>query len=324
LGTPPSGSWSLESTTRYIYDGKRVIAERDGFNQPLVAYTRGTDLSGVWRAGSAGAEALERAGGVGGLLARSDGYSAGNWTTHNFYHADGNGNVTYLVDSGQGLAASYRYDAFGNTLASSGSLADLNVYRFSSRECHVNSGMYYYLYRFYDPSLQRWLNRDPIQEQTGVFTRKQLRRQARSGWNLYAICHNDTLDFVDTDGRNWFTHLISTIITYIGMGGRCCNMGSKSTIYVDDGTWHPLPAGMCTGTFTDCDGMMCGGKFYKVHNPNSISCTPDSKCEGTPTSDTQFQDDPFSPISRRDPAPIGPLALPNPTAPNPLPRYYHQ
>src|SRR6185436_11545756 len=117
-------------------------------------HTRGTDLSGT----------LEGAGGIGGLLARSHGYSGGNWSTHNFYHADGNGNVTCLVNSSQGLAASYRYDPFGNALSWSGSLAEDNVYRFSSKEFHAQSGLYYYGYRFYAPNLQRWLTRDPVAE----------------------------------------------------------------------------------------------------------------------------------------------------------------
>ena len=96
--------WSSE--THYIYDGTRVIQERDTNNTPTVGYTRGTDLSG----------SLEGAGGIGGMLARSSGYSGGNWSTHYFYHADGNGNITYLVDSSQAMAATYRYDPFGNTL----------------------------------------------------------------------------------------------------------------------------------------------------------------------------------------------------------------
>ena len=146
-------SWALSATTTYIYDGMRVIQERNASNVPQVSYTRGSDLSG----------SLEGAGGIGGLLGRSHAYqtASGNWTNHNFYHADGNGNVTYLVNSSQTLAASYRYDPFGNTTASSGSLASANVYRFSSKETHVNSGLYYYGYRWYAPSLQRWLNRDP-------------------------------------------------------------------------------------------------------------------------------------------------------------------
>ncbi|MEJ0089794.1 MAG: RHS repeat-associated core domain-containing protein [Limisphaerales bacterium] len=106
---------------------------------------------------------LGGAGGVGGLLARSDTFYSGNFTSHAFYHADGNGNITYLVDGSQALAASYRYDAFGNLLNSSGPLASDNTYRFSSKEWVPSVNGYYYLYRFYRPDLQRWLNRDPIE-----------------------------------------------------------------------------------------------------------------------------------------------------------------
>jgi YD repeat-containing protein len=83
-----SGSaWIPSTPTQYLYDGWRVIQERA--TSPTVSYTRGADLSG----------SMEGAGGIGGLLARSSGYSGGNWGTHFYYHADGNGNVTYLVDS---------------------------------------------------------------------------------------------------------------------------------------------------------------------------------------------------------------------------------
>jgi YD repeat-containing protein len=49
--------WITASTTQYIYDGTRVVQERDGSNNPLVSYSRGTDLSG----------SLEWAGGIGGV-----------------------------------------------------------------------------------------------------------------------------------------------------------------------------------------------------------------------------------------------------------------
>jgi len=95
-------SWTASGGAQYIYDGHRVIQERNTSGTPTVAYTRGTDLSG----------SLEGAGGIGGLLSRSSGYSSGNWSTHYYYYTDGNGNVTYLVDSSQALAAKYRYDPF--------------------------------------------------------------------------------------------------------------------------------------------------------------------------------------------------------------------
>jgi len=101
LRSRAENSWTGSSrypngTTYYLYDGMRVIQERT--TAPTPSYTRGIDLS----------ENLEGAGGIGGLLARSHGYGSSNrnWYTHNCYHADGNGNITYLVNPSQTLAAS--------------------------------------------------------------------------------------------------------------------------------------------------------------------------------------------------------------------------
>jgi RHS repeat-associated protein len=75
--------------------------------------------------------------------------------------------VTYMINSSQGMVASYRYDPFGRTTSSSGSLASANPYRFSSKMVHANSDLYYYRYRFYCPEWQRWVNRDPLGEEGG-------------------------------------------------------------------------------------------------------------------------------------------------------------
>jgi len=158
------GAWVQTNAVYYVYDGDLVIQERDMNNLPTVTYTRGKDLSG----------SLEGAGGIGGLLARtSQAYQDAPLAGHSFYHCDGNGNITMLIDSSQGIVAKYLYDAFGNMLSKSGLLADANVYRFSSKEWHANSGLVYYLYRYYDPNLQRWPNRDPIGE-TGFETLARL------------------------------------------------------------------------------------------------------------------------------------------------------
>jgi len=150
------------------------------------------------------------------LRARSHGYSAGNWSTHNFYHADGNGNVTYLVNSSQGLAAKYRYDTYGNTLSSSGSYANINVYGFSSKEYHALSGLYYYYgFLWYSPRLQRWPNRDPLAdiafirrlpEPAEALARSMLRTMLGAGTklpdeaNLYVVNENDTINATDALG----------------------------------------------------------------------------------------------------------------------------
>jgi len=197
--------WNIQAVTIYIYDGMRVIQERAYPDTPTVSYTRGTDLSGT----------LEGAGGIGGLLARSHGYAStnGNWYAHNFYHADGNGNITYLVNSSQGLAASYRYDAYGNWTDMSGPLAGANTYRFSSKMIDDVTGMYNYGYRWYAPYWMRWLNRDPKWDEgfaelskvsrrgnTSVIDRSRRLATQRNFEDLYVFVFNNPLNRKDPLG----------------------------------------------------------------------------------------------------------------------------
>lgn len=179
-----SGSdWSLTNEVRYVYDGNLVIQERDNLNLGTVTYTRGKDLSG----------SLEGAGGIGGLLARTaNGRLIGDLLYHHaYYHCDGNGNVTCLINTNQFVVAKYLYDPFGNTLSASGPLAEANLYRFSSKEFHPNSGLVYYLYRHYESGLQRWINRDPIHERGGI--------------NLFAYVRNAPIDMIDRFGNSWLS-----------------------------------------------------------------------------------------------------------------------
>jgi RHS repeat-associated protein len=176
-----AGSWAIYSTdTHYIYDGNLVIQERDFDNVPTVTYTRGNDYGG----------SLQGAGGIGGLLARSQ-FQANTpqlVSPHAYYHCDGNGNITALVNSLQLMVAKYQYDPYGNLTSLSGPLAGANVYRFSSKEFYVNSGLYSFGRRFYEPNLQRWLNRDPIGELGGL--------------NLYAYSANNPINAIDAYGTD--------------------------------------------------------------------------------------------------------------------------
>ena len=190
-----TGTWVQTNEVQYVYDGNVVIQERDVDNLPLVTYTRGNDLN----------RTLQGAGGIGGLLARTD--NTVQQTA--FYHADGNGNITALVNAQQVLVAKYLYDAFGNIISQSGPLADANVYRFSSKEYHVNSGLIYYLYRFYDSNLQRWMNRD-LMSVFGVTIEARSRPLSRvpaeiiTTPNLYEYCFNSPNQCIDIAGMLGF------------------------------------------------------------------------------------------------------------------------
>lgn len=151
-----------------------VNLEHDG-----TAYTRrltwGLDLSG----------SLQGAGGVGGLLCLSELNASGSVTKQRYPLYDGNGNVVGLLKPDGTVAATYRYDAFGQTLATTGPPEDCD-YRFSAKPQDPVTGLYYYGHRYYDPVTGRWPYRDPIEEQ--------------GGFNLYGFVENDNINGWDFRG----------------------------------------------------------------------------------------------------------------------------
>jgi len=150
-------SWLLTNEVRYVWVGMSLLQERNSNDAVKVTYT--------------------------GKLARTD----ANGTA--YYFSDGNLNVSSLIDSSGNFKALYRYDSFGNLLSMSGPLADANLIRFSGKEYHPRSGLYYYGFRYYQPNLQRWLNEDPI----GI----------AGGMNVYGFVGNSPIGLVDMYGLSW-------------------------------------------------------------------------------------------------------------------------
>jgi RHS repeat-associated protein len=161
-----AGSWNL-------------IAELDLIQNPgtptlVRSYLWGADLSGTF----------DKAGGVGGLLAITTHASPLN--TH-FPCFDGNGNVMALVNAAdKSVSARYEYGPFGEPIRVTGPLAQTNPFRFSTKLTDEETGLVYYGYRYYAPSLGRWINRDPIEDQGGL--------------NLYVIVSDNPINHFDPMG----------------------------------------------------------------------------------------------------------------------------
>jgi len=68
----------------------------------------------------------------------------------------------------------------------SGPMSEVNRYRFSSKEIDPVSGLYSFGYRFYAAEFQRWLNRDPIEENGGI--------------NLFGYVGNNPINLIDPFG----------------------------------------------------------------------------------------------------------------------------
>ena len=104
----------------------------------------------------------------------------------------------YKIQDKKGLLAVYVYGDFGETLERSGPMADVFPHRFSTKYHDGETGLCYYGYRFYNPALKRWMNRDPIGEEGGV--------------NLYGFCGNNGVNVFDLFGL-WALTIISDTTT---------------------------------------------------------------------------------------------------------------
>ena len=158
-GTPGT----LQHHYKYVYDGYKLVELYDN-DTLLVSFT--------WQPES-----------VGGLDVPVSMTYAGNTYS---YVTDGNKNVTALLDAAGFRVAGYTYGPFGQVLSMDGALAEVNPFRFSSEFHDDETGLVYYNYRYYNPSLGRWTKRDPIEE--------------RGSQNLYSIAHNNLVNAIDRLG----------------------------------------------------------------------------------------------------------------------------
>jgi len=78
-----------------------------------------------------------------------------------FYHADGLGSVADLTNGSGTVVQSYTYSSFGK-IESQLDANFIQPYTFTARELDPETGLYFYRARYYDPSLGRFLQEDPI------------------------------------------------------------------------------------------------------------------------------------------------------------------
>ena len=159
----------LTKHEKFVYDGYKLIQVLDALNSDAVT------MAFAWHPESTGLDTP--------FSMMYDGETY-------YYVTDGNKNVMSLIDAAGTKVAEYVYDPFGRLLSSTGELAEINPFRFSSEYHDDETGLVYYNYRYYSPELGRWISRDPIEEEGGV--------------NLYAMVGNNPVNRWDHLGFSFW------------------------------------------------------------------------------------------------------------------------
>lgn len=167
---------SPTTTSVFVYDGENLVETTNSSGSEVASYTQGENVD----------EPLAMLRG----------------TTKSLYEADGLGSITSLSNTSGALAQTYTYDSFGNTTASSGSLA--NFFRYTAREFDTETGLYYNRARYYDSSVGRFVSEDPLGYSAGpnayeYVLNSPVRLSDPSG---LSPCNSCTLDQFHIDPRN--------------------------------------------------------------------------------------------------------------------------
>ena len=102
-----------------------------------------------------------------------------------FYLSDGLGSTTELTDTSATVQNAYQYDVWGSLRATSGSTANQFEFAGQQTDHNANRGLQYLRARYYDPSLGRFITRDPI-----------------DGTQPYSYGANNPCKYVDPSGLN--------------------------------------------------------------------------------------------------------------------------
>ncbi len=130
--------------------------------------------------------------------------------TKYFYAHNVHNDIAAILDSNGAIVVEYKYDAWGELLQTTGTLAStlgkLNPFRYRGYVYDEESGLYYLRNRYFNPDLNRFITTDITVGSAGE----------PLSHNFYAYCLNDPINRVDESGAwslpNWAKVAIGTAL----------------------------------------------------------------------------------------------------------------
>jgi len=125
---------------------------------------------------------------------------SGTWTP-SFYGYDGHGTVRFLMNLNSSVTDTYKYDAFGNLIASTGSTP--NNYLFASEQFDPALNLYQMRARWYRQATGRFISRDPYEQKSccGCSTTCGSHVCSVHPSNPYDYADDDPVDRIDPSGK---------------------------------------------------------------------------------------------------------------------------
>ena len=147
-----------------------------------------------------------------------------NGAQENYYYYIYNlqGEIIKIVDQSGAVVVEYAYNAWGEILATRGTLASTlgqtNPLRYKGYYYDTETGFYYLNSRYYDPIVCRFVNADSYNSTGQGFT----------GNNMFAYCGNNPVSRVDPSGEGWLLALAITAVVLV-VGGTLAGCSKPDT-----------------------------------------------------------------------------------------------